>query len=857
MSPSSTPFRPECRKLRTLQNFDFDESAYERPNQKWVCGHLASGRPCRIGPDGRGRCQATFECVPTKSGDTWSCRRPDSAGGPCAHGPRPDGICCNPIPQCTPQLSVAAKRARIVKWAVSLAVGFVAVLAAYSGTAHFLTPGAMTAAHSALTNCGVCHSSVAEANFAWLGSIFADTHPKVSAEACLDCHTMQTTALNPHGLALDELERRTRARREVAATTITPVSLRIRDAVFPTEEIASSPIYCTTCHKEHQGELFAITAISDGECQSCHAVQFAGFQDGHPDDGTYPFDRRTRINFDHTKHFKVHFPEAAKQVGGKAAGPDACGDCHTPGPGNRQMVVLPFERMCASCHLGQILGTDGAAEPRGISLFSLPGLDLASLREKGAQIGAWPEDAYALETEMSALLRLFVGSDEAGRELLEKVDKLELVALENATVEDVKVVEAFVWRVKELVYAFATAKISDSDLVKTFTAELDLRRVDHQLLTELTASIPLDVWTGAQRDWLPDLAREISLHRSGQPVPIPPRPGSETPDASPPADTDDPASSDTQTDILEPETPEAGTEDDTDILGEDDTDILGDDTDILGQEDDTDILGGDDTDILGGEDDTDILGGDDTDILGEPDDTDILGEDDGGSDDPGLLSVEPDAQESVETTAEPDGSLTVAPEEWAEFGGWYRQDFEIRYKPARHSDRFVRAWLDFTGSLMGRPQGGLAEPVIRMLTKKGAPGQCAKCHSIDKTDTGALTVNWMPVSPADTLGDFTRFSHEPHFSIMDDRGCLTCHDLNPKADYAATYGTYDPAVFQSNFNPIEQASCRQCHTAEASGEDCQLCHAYHISVIDTKHMGHTTRAEAPPDDEEPPKDGAD
>ena len=523
------------------------------------------------------------------------------------------------------------------------------------------------------------------------------------------------------------------------------------------------------------------------------------------------------------------------------------------------MIVQPFEQMCATCHLGQILGTEGAAEARGVSLFSLPGLDLASLREKGAMIGYWPEDAFALETEMSPLLRLFIGGDAAGRKLLEEIEKLDLVDLESASAEEVRIVETFVWKVKELIHAFATAKITESELVKTFTAELNLRFVDQQLLTELTASIPLDVWTGAQRDWLPDLATEIALRRRGQPVPMPEhRAASSKPDADsvPPA-----------TDPLTDENTEKPA-DDGDILGGDDTDILGgeddpnilggeDDPNILGGEDDPDILGGgDDTDILGGEDDTDILGGDDTDILGGDDDTDILGGDDAGGDDPGLLLGGPDDSSTEDTAESVDAGLTVSPEEWAEFGGWYRQDFEIRYKPTRHSDRFLRSWLDFTGVLLGMPQRDLAEPVFRFLTKKGAPGQCTKCHSIDQHEAGGLAVQWPPLSIADLVGEFTRFSHRPHFSIMDDRGCLTCHDLDPKADYQSSYAGNDPKVFQSNFKPIEQEFCRSCHTAAASGEDCQLCHAYHISVIDTRHMAHTTKAEADDDQQASSEDAS-
>ena len=47
-----------------LPSPEFNRHQYERPNQNWVCGHAAEGKPCRIGPDNKGRCRATYECQP-------------------------------------------------------------------------------------------------------------------------------------------------------------------------------------------------------------------------------------------------------------------------------------------------------------------------------------------------------------------------------------------------------------------------------------------------------------------------------------------------------------------------------------------------------------------------------------------------------------------------------------------------------------------------------------------------------------------------------------------------------------------------------------------------------------------------
>src|SRR5258705_3115505 len=40
----------------------------------------------------------------------------------------------------------------------------------------------------------------------------------------------------------------------------------------------------------------------------------------------------------------------------------------------------------------------------------------------------------------------------------------------------------------------------------------------------------------------------------------------------------------------------------------------------------------------------------------------------------------------------------VDPESWAEYGGWYRQDYAIFYRPTGHKDKFIYSWLSLTGS---------------------------------------------------------------------------------------------------------------------------------------------------------------
>lgn len=183
--------------------------------------------------------------------------------------------------------------------------------------------------------------------------------------------------------------------------------------------------------------------------------------------------------------------------------------------------------------------------------------------------------------------------------------------------------------------------------------------------------------------------------------------------------------------------------------------------------------------------------------------------------------------ESEAAAPEPVAPVAVDAEAWAEFGGWYRQDFAILYKPTGHADRFLRAWLDFTGTLHGKSDTRLAASVFDVLTAKDAPGQCTRCHSVDAAHGQSRKINWRPSSLSTRASRFTSFVHEPHFGVVGDRGCLTCHDLSGAAGYQDAYKSLDPKQFVSNFKPIRRKQCAACHTKNASREDCLACHTYH------------------------------
>ena len=173
---------------------------------------------------------------------------------------------------------------------------------------------------------------------------------------------------------------------------------------------------------------------------------------------------------------------------------------------------------------------------------------------------------------------------------------------------------------------------------------------------------------------------------------------------------------------------------------------------------------------------------------------------------------------------------TLAPEKWVAHGGWYlsRNDHALLYRPVGHADEFLHAWLDLAADQSGDPTTATAA-IFKQLAAPLAPGLCTKCHSTDRRPEQTQTVNWHPARPVPNEHSFTKFSHDAHFSLLDQKGCITCHQLNAQAEYQQAFkDNLSPALFTSNFSPMQKAVCAECHTPAAAGDTCLKCHAYHV-----------------------------
>ena len=781
-----------------------EKGSYDRPNQPWVCGHACDGHSCQLGPDKKGKCQAGGECLPRRQGARWLCTRTPEFGGPCSGGPNPDGTCGCVTPPCQPIRTLRSRRGLFCLAAVAVTLGF--LLFALGGRApdSWISPGKLTAAHATSeATCADCHAIAPGEVASGMGRLIAN-HPATSTR-CLACHDLGAQPILPHGRAPDQFS----SKHPGSTPTINSETLLMHAAKIARAPLANQRIDCTACHKEHQGRAADIRMIDNNQCQVCHQTAFKSFADGHPGFGNYPYKRRTRIIFDHASHLQKHFLDPANS----ARAPASCLDCHTPADSQGKMLVKSFAQTCAACHEAQIKG-DGRAGAKGIAFFRVPGLDIKTLAAKGHSVGQWP--VYA-EGPVNPFIKLLLSSDKKATDDLAAIEGIDPLDLTSASASQLDAVDRTAWRIKSLFFDLATE--GQAALI----SRLNKISGKSELTPAMLAQLPVDTLLAAKAAWWPDLFVEVPNYRKGI---LPTLPATAQPADKPVASLPKPAA---------PSAP-----------GDD---ILGDDTPVakpsvpakpapVGD----DILGGDDLAAPAAKPTAaapakkpatdDILGDD---ILATapaaapakksaPQD-DILGD---------LGADSAPAPEKKSPPAAP--VVTVADAEtWVADGGWYRSDdtSTLYYRPGGHADPFIKAWIDAAGS----STGSASAIVFKTIADPKGPGLCAKCHSSDPLPEGRHEMQWHPARFDPHNHEATKFNHSAHFSLLDQRGCQTCHVIAPQADYAASYADGTPAgIYHSNFRALSKDTCAACHQNKIAGDSCQLCHNYHQGVFATDKL---------------------
>ena len=826
----------------------------------------------------------------------------------------------------------------------------------------FLMPGPLASAHGSIETCGTCHANSGSGKLSWIGGLVAG-NPLADSQACLACHKMPDTAFNAHSAGAQVLEQSTKRLSKLAAGTPVPQSARAQSAAFPTDDKVAHGLYCATCHQEHQGVNFKLDKISNEQCRSCHVVKFDSFDGHHPQFENYPFNRRSRIIYDHAGHFSKHFPEMEKKDPAKRI-PATCASCHNSRDDKRVMAVAPFEQTCTACHLDQIVGKERASGPKGIAFLTLPGLDLQTLKKKRASIGEWPD---ASEAELTPFMKMMIGRSQRGRALIKAVESLNLQDLSRAHDDQIGAVTSLVWEVKGLFHALIKGRASDvlADLNIGGSAKLSA-----SLIADLTASIPRDVVLGAQQQWLPNLAaemtnrpiaglaspqaqsgsdaRQANAKRGPQPVareasqsgraageadaanpkldsangtlategaraapaesrldgseasgrpsgsdtrPAAPNSSSEPTGSGaaskprvdpqscivsvfgqclvskgPEADAVKSAGAARQADAANPKADGGKEESSTEEASRpsqarsEEAAQAAKPVGAAGKTKPANAKSEGSKEALAADERPRNRAADQTDDLLHPTEQELRGiaaprkgvqnaaqpegvarEPDGAADANSLARASADSGTAVakpQTRAVPAIGIesVVDPESWAEYGGWYRQNHAIFYRPIGHKDKFIQSWLVLTGPHAPKGDRSPAAAVFDLLTGKDAQGSCAKCHSVDDMRGKGRIVNFTPLSIESKRGRFTNFIHEPHFGIMEKRGCLTCHDLEKGSPYLRSYEQGNPKAFVANFAAVKKDLCQTCHTSSMARQDCLLCHKYHVDGVTTPIM---------------------
>jgi len=385
------------------------------------------------------------------------------------------------------------------------AIGIAFIMVAAPGRSRMISPGPLIRAHrQAVDRCEDCHDTGDGQLSDWVHAALDSETGKQQSKLCLKCHAdLGRNALHPHGQSTDALGKLSNLH---AGRSSKPSSLQVLVAkqTFGTPANAHGEMACASCHREHHGAT-ELTSLTNHQCQVCHTTDFHSFGHGHPELASYPYDRRTRIYFDHQTHFDDHFR------GADSNGQHACSDCHMPDVADRYMLVKSFEETCAKCHAGQVEDESLG----GLVVAAIPAIDVDALRAAGTDVGQWP-NIYPTHVEASSTLAplyAMISPSQSGlRDAYAKLDGLDLADLSEATPDQRERVAALVWAFKEsLVDLLDKGRTG----LETDLADRQKGRLSDEQLKELVDAIPLEGLATMQREWLPNVVQEVEARRTG------------------------------------------------------------------------------------------------------------------------------------------------------------------------------------------------------------------------------------------------------------------------------------------------------------------------------------------------------
>jgi predicted CXXCH cytochrome family protein len=298
------------------------------------------------------------------------------------------------------------RRARFVAGCLAAIIGAGCMALSGPWRNELLAPGPLSTHHAHLIvhvgttgeRCAQCHAAGNSTLTEWLKG--RESGAATQTALCMACHEKAIAsglATAAHNVPIEQL----RSDGDVE-----------NDEAFwgSSRRDGAASIACSACHREHRGRNHDLTAISDAACQACHRERYHSFADEHPDFGAWPYERRTRIVFDHASHQRKHYPEEKQSF--------SCEACHQSDATGDRQLTRSYEVTCSACHDKSL----AASLAEGVPLVALPTLDLAALSDAGHSVAPWPADADGdFDGAVPIFARLLLAADPQAAAAMEEL----------------------------------------------------------------------------------------------------------------------------------------------------------------------------------------------------------------------------------------------------------------------------------------------------------------------------------------------------------------------------------------------------------------------------------------------------
>ncbi len=124
----------------------------------------------------------------------------------------------------------------------------------------------------------------------------------------------------------------------------------------------------------------------------------------------WPYERRTRIAFNHAAHRGKHFVEKKQAFD--------CRTCHVSDATEQVERLASYETACAACHDEKIATSIG----RGVPMLALPTLDVEALKRAGRDAGPWPAAATGdFDGRLPPAMKLLLAADPVAAQAIAKL----------------------------------------------------------------------------------------------------------------------------------------------------------------------------------------------------------------------------------------------------------------------------------------------------------------------------------------------------------------------------------------------------------------------------------------------------